>query len=234
MYLSKSWIMKQTWRDLLFLHWPVEPSLLKSLLPNELDVDTFDGEAWIGIVPFEMSGIRFRCLPFVPFASNLRELNVRTYVKYGNQRGVFFFSLDASHDLGVWIARSFFHLPYYRAKQTMFQQNGEFHFSSVRTHRGATQSHFQIKYEPVSEPYESKRGDLDFWLSERECLFIVHNGKVFQGDIKHERWPLQKATFTILEDTLSDGYFYKKEKAIAHFSKSVTTHLWPFKQVSKQ
>ncbi|WP_377891618.1 YqjF family protein [Alkalihalobacillus sp. R86527] len=229
----KGWIMKQTWRDLLFLHWPVDRSWLKNLLPKELEVDPFDGEAWIGIVPFEMSGIRFRGFPSVPFASNLLELNVRTYVKYGNKRGVYFFSLDASHDLGVWMARSIFHLPYYRATQSKSEQNGEFHFRSIRTHRGAKQSHFQIRYKPIGAPYETIRENLDFWLTERECLFVVHKGKVYQGDIKHERWPIQKATFNIVEDTLSDGYFFTKEKAIAHFSSSVTTHLWPFKRVSE-
>ncbi|WP_270182672.1 YqjF family protein [Alkalihalobacillus sp. CinArs1] len=229
---SNGWIMKQTWSDLLFLHWPVDPSWLKTLLPEELDVDTFDGEAWIGIVPFEMSGIRFRGMPSVPFASTLLELNVRTYVKFGDKRGVHFFSLDANHNLGVWIARNFFRLPYFRARLTKSERDGTFYFNGVRTHRGVKQSKFQVSYRPIGEPYQSEKENLDFWLTERERLFVVHNGNVFQGDIKHEKWPLQKAAFMILEDTLSDDYFFKEERVLAHFSKTVTTHLWPFKKVS--
>lgn len=231
---NKGWIMKQTWNDLLFLHWPVNPSWLENLLPPQLEVDTFKGEAWIGIVPFEMNKIRFRGLPAIPFASRLLELNVRTYVKYGDKRGVYFFSLDASHGLGVWVAQSVFHLPYFKASLSKSEYGNEIDFRGERTHKGVKSPGFHVKYEPFSEPYQAKEGKLDFWLTERDCLFNVYNGSVYRGDIEHDRWPLQEAKFTVLEDTLSDGYYYNEEQTVAHFSRSVTTYLWPFKRVSEE
>ncbi|MBN8210672.1 DUF2071 domain-containing protein [Bacillus sp. NTK071] len=229
----KGWIMKQTWEDLLFLHWPVDALWLQSLLPFELEVDTFDGLAWIGIVPFEMNSIRFRGLPAVPFASRLLELNVRTYVKYGNKQGVYFFSLDASHMPGVLIARNVFHLPYFKADMSKRKDRLEVDFSSARTHKGVKQAKYHIKYEPTSDPYEAKKGNLDFWLTERDRLFIVRNESVLQGKIDHDRWPLQDAKADVLHDTLSQGYRYKEHQTITHFSKSVTTYLWPFEKVGK-
>lgn len=229
----KGWIMKQTWDDLLFLHWPVDASWLQSLLPFELEVDTFDGLAWIGIVPFEMNKIRFRGLPAVPFASRLLELNVRTYVRYGDKQGVYFFSLDASNMPGVLMARKVFHLPYFKADMVKRKGNQQVDFSSSRTHKGVREATYQIKYEPTSKPYKAKKGDLDFWLTERDRLFIVRNGSVLQGKIHHDKWPLQHAKAEVLHDTLSDHYGYKKDQVITHFSKSVTTYLWPFEKVTK-
>ncbi|TKD68302.1 YqjF family protein [Pseudalkalibacillus hwajinpoensis] len=230
----KGWIMKQTWDDLLFLHWPVDASWLQSLLPSELEVDTFDGVAWIGIVPFEMNSIRFRGLPAVPFASQLLELNVRTYVKYNNKHGVYFFSLDASHAAGVLLARNVFHLPYFKADMSKQKERQQVEFTSVRNHKGVEQAKYHIIYEPISGPYEAKNGNLDFWLTERDRLFIVRNGSVLQGKIDHDRWPLQDASADVLQDTLSDHYRYKEDQVITHFSKSVTTYLWPFEKVTNK
>ncbi|WP_347552512.1 DUF2071 domain-containing protein [Pseudalkalibacillus hwajinpoensis] len=229
---KNGWIMKQTWENLLFLHWPVEASWLQSLLPPKLEPDTFNGRAWIGIVSFEMNHIRFRGLPPVPYASRLLELNVRTYVKYGNKQGVYFFSLDASHNLGVSIARNIFHLPYFRATMSVSIDAERVNFSSHRTHKGAREADYQLTYRPISDPYEAQGGNLDYWLTERDRLFIVRKGKVFQGKIKHKKWPLQQADNDVLLDSLSQPYKYQKDEAIAHFSKSVTTYLWPLQNVT--
>lgn len=229
---TNGWIMKQTWEDLLFLHWSVDQSWLQSMLPSPLEVDTFDGKAWIGIVPFEMTHIRFKGLPSVPFASRLLELNVRTYVKYGGQRGVYFFSLDASHKAGVSIARNVFHLPYYRAKMGKKSDGKQISFWSTRTHKKADKAEYHIVYEPVGKAYETTEGSLDFWLTERDRLFIVRNHNVYQGKIKHDKWPLQKVDVAVLRDTLSHPFHYH-ESTITHFSKSVTTYLWPFEKIAK-
>ncbi len=224
------WIMKQTWEDLLFLHWSVDPSWLQTLLPPQLEVDQFDHKAWIGIVPFEMNRIRFRGLPSIPFASSLLELNVRTYVKYGERQGVYFFSLDASHLAGVKIARNIFHLPYFQAKMGKKNNGKQINFWSSRTHNGGEQADYHVVYEPVGVPYISKKGDLDFWLTERDRLFIVRKGKVMEGKIRHDRWPLQQVDVAVLRDTLSDPY-RNNDEFVTHFSKSVTTYLWAFENV---
>lgn len=229
---TSGWIMKQTWEDLLFLHWSVDPSWLQTILPPQLEVDTFEGKAWIGIVPFEMTHIRFRGLPPVPFASRLLELNVRTYVKYGEKRGVYFFSLDASHKAGVSIARNLFHLPYFRAKMGKKKDGNQISFWSSRTHKDANKADYHIIYEPVGEAYETTEGNLDYWLTERDRLFIVRDDNVYQGKIKHHKWPLQKVDVAVLRDTLSQSYHYH-EALITHFSRSVTTYLWPFEKLTK-
>jgi uncharacterized protein YqjF (DUF2071 family) len=110
------WIMKQKWHDLLFAHWPVPAEQLRSFVPEALPLDTFEGTAWIAVVPFSMSGIRLRGLPPVPGTSRFPELNVRTYITLGGKPGVYFFSLDAANALAVWGARRFYNLAYYLAE----------------------------------------------------------------------------------------------------------------------
>jgi uncharacterized protein YqjF (DUF2071 family) len=119
-----SWVMAQTWHDLLFAHWPVDTQRLRTLIPEPLEIDQFDGQAWLAVVPFRMSGIRLRWTPAVPWLSAFPELNVRTYVKSGGRPGVWFFSLDAGNALALAIARAWFHLPYYRARMCCFERHG--------------------------------------------------------------------------------------------------------------
>src|SRR5262245_39338566 len=109
------WVMAQTWHDLLFAHWRIDSALLRPQIPSALEIDTFDGEAWIAVVPFRMSGVRLRMAPQVPGLSAFPEVNVRTYVKADGKPGVWFFSLDATNAVAVAAARLTFHLPYFRA-----------------------------------------------------------------------------------------------------------------------
>ena len=109
------WFMTQSWHDLLFAHWPVDARVLQERLPAGLLLDTFDGQAWIGIVPFRMTNVAPRGVPPVPFVSEFLELNVRTYVTLQGKPGVFFFSLDAGRLLAVLGARAMFRLPYFAA-----------------------------------------------------------------------------------------------------------------------
>jgi uncharacterized protein YqjF (DUF2071 family) len=113
---SKPWIMTQTWNRLLFAHWQVPISLLQPYIPSTLTIDTYEGIAWVGVIPFEISHLRLRGFPPVPYTTSFPEINVRTYVVKDNKPGVFFFSLDATNPLAVAAARTFFHLPYYNAK----------------------------------------------------------------------------------------------------------------------
>ncbi|OHX56380.1 hypothetical protein BB776_05110 [Planococcus salinarum] len=104
MHVEKRWMMTQTWRELLFLHWPVEPSEIQRQIPDELELDLYDNRAWVGIVLFKARGTRPRFMPPIPGSANFLEVNVRTYVKYNNKSGVYFFSLDANSKLAVEIA----------------------------------------------------------------------------------------------------------------------------------
>jgi uncharacterized protein len=111
--------MKMTWHDLLFIHWPVPAEKLRPLIPKSLSLDTFEGEGWIGVVPFRMTGVTLHRFPSLPWLSAFAELNVRTYVTDGNNPGVWFFSLDAANPVAVAAARRLFHLPYFNARMSL-------------------------------------------------------------------------------------------------------------------
>ena len=182
------------WHDLLFMHWPVPYATLRPLIPPALALDTFDGAAWIGIVPFRMTGVRPRGLPALPWLSAFPELNVRTYVTTGGKPGVWFFSLDATNPVAVRLARTLFYLPYYDARMALENRGDRVHYSSHRTHRGAPPAVLQAHYRPIGQVSYAPPGTLARWLTERYCLYAADGqGRVWRGDIHHGRWPLQPA-----------------------------------------
>jgi len=187
-----AWRWRQSWRDLLFAHWPVAPAVLRALVPTSLELQQFDGVAWLGLVPFRMAGVMRRPWPDLPWVSAFPELNVRTYVNLDGKPGVWFLSLDASNALAVWAARRFFHLPYYRARMALTKDAGGFRYSSVRA--GAE---FLATYSPTSEPYQAAHGSLEHWLTERYCLYAsAPDGSIWRNEVHHHPWPLQTARAT--------------------------------------
>ncbi|WP_338778383.1 DUF2071 domain-containing protein [Metabacillus sp. FJAT-52054] len=223
------WIMKQTWRNLLFVHWPVDPAWLQERLPHSLTADVFEGQAWIGLVPFEMDDIRFRGFPSIPRLSNLLELNIRTYVTCSSNPGVYFFSLDASSLIGVKVARSFFHLPYYRAKMMAEKEGKRTQFTSERLHKGAPSAKLHIEYGPASSEVIMKPSALDLWLTERYCLFTEKRGHLFRGNLDHEPWKLQLGTCIIHTDTITVP-FRRDESESLHilYAEELKTQFFPF------
>ena len=145
-------MMAQIWHDLLFAHWSVPIAALRSQIPASLEIDTFDGAAWLAVVPFRMSGVRLRGTRAIPWLSSFPELNVRTYVKRNGKPGVWFFSLDAANAIAVEIARRWFHLPYFRAAMHIQKRGDWFEYSSVRNHPGAPPAELSVKYRPIAPP----------------------------------------------------------------------------------
>lgn len=193
------------WRLLSFVHWRLPPEVVAPLLPAELTVDTFDGSAWIGLVPFTMHGIRPWWLPALPGLSMFHETNVRTYVHFrGRDPGVWFFSLDAANPVAVDVARRFFHLPYFNAAMECRRRGDRIRYASRRTHRGAPKAEFRAVYGPAGPPARSKTGSLAHFLTERYSLFSADpKGAIWRGDVEHPPWPLQPATAEIEANTLS-------------------------------
>jgi len=113
------WTNAQTWERLAFLHWPVDGDAVRRLVPAGLELDLYDGAAWLGITPFEVTGFRLRGGPPLPGVSSFPELNVRTYVTRDDKPGVWFFSLDADSRLAVEAARRLYKLPYFRAAMSV-------------------------------------------------------------------------------------------------------------------
>ena len=195
--------MAQTWEDLLFAHWRVPVDAIRRHVPDALPVDTYDGDAWIGITPFRLHGLRLRSTPPPPFLSSFLELNARTYVTLDDKPGIWFFSLDASSQLAVSAARRFYRLPYFRARMAATKSGDSVSFSSERTQRDARPAAFRARYEPTGETFNAAPDSLEYFLTERYCLYAVDDGNVFRADIHHPPWPLQEAVADIDENTMA-------------------------------
>lgn len=221
-----SWVLSMRWHDLLFLHWPIRPELLRPLIPEKLDLDIFDGYCWIGVVPFRMSGVRPRYVP-IPFA--FPELNVRTYVKRRGRTGVWFFSLDAASWIAVRAAR-WFGLPYYDARMTVHGDADVVHYQSARFQRGLSPAVFSASYRPTGAIYQAEPGTLDHWLTERYCLYSArHRDRIVYGEIHHAPWPLQPAEVELSENTMAEpiGIVLPDTKPLAHFARNQEVVAWP-------
>jgi uncharacterized protein YqjF (DUF2071 family) len=232
---TSPWALFMSWHDLLFMHWPVDESELRPLVPHALGLDTFDGSAWLGITPFYMSGVRPRFLPSVPPLSNFPELNVRTYVTAEDKPGIWFFSLDAGNAVAVRLARATFSLPYFDAQMSYRARDGDVSYRSVRTHRGAPEARFAGRYRPVGEPFNSRPGTLEHFLTERYCLYSVGGrGKVYRGDIHHHPWPLQQAEADVesLAMTEQIGVTLPETQSLLHFSRRLDTLAWAPRRIA--
>jgi len=221
--------MQQTWHDLLFAHWPVSFEQLRPLVPAQLSLDTFDGQCWIGVVPFWMSGVRSRGLPPVPGLSRFPELNVRTYVTHDEKPGVYFFSLDAANLPAVWGARAFYHLPYFWAAMKVIRQNGP--TIIYRSSRRKNPAEFHAVYSPNHPIQLREKGSLEHWFTERYCLYTVHQQRVFRCDIHHLPWPLQDAEAEILKNTVASpaGIILPATKPQLQFAERLDVLIWPLR-----
>lgn len=228
------WIMRMQWQDLLFLHWPLPATLLQPLIPRGLTLETFAGQAWIGVVPFRMTDVSPRGVPALPWLSRFAELNVRTYVTVEDKPGVWFFSLDAANPLAVHLARLTFSLPYYTARMTVTAQSAQIHYSSQRTHRRAHPAQFQGVYGPTGAMYQARPGSLEFWLTERYCLYAAdRHAHLWRGDIHHQPWPLQPAAADVQLNTMTAplGIKLPDIAPLAHFVKFLQVVAWAVQAV---
>lgn len=192
---GRPWILRMGWHDLLFAHWPMDPALVRKHLPSGLELDLWEGEAWLGVVPFRMTGIGPRGLPSLPGISAFAELNVRTYVKVEGRPGVWFFSLDAASRLAVRVARLAFHLPYFdAAMRCETGAGGWVEYSNRRTHRGVPGARWEARYRPTGPEFVAGAGTVESWLTDRYCLYSAdRRGRLYRGEIDHEPWLLQRA-----------------------------------------
>ncbi|MAI73940.1 MAG: hypothetical protein CMM01_23985 [Rhodopirellula sp.] len=198
-----------TWSELLFAHWRVEPDLVRKHLPKGLELDTHQGSAWVGVVPFLMSDVAPRGCPAMPVLSKFLELNVRTYVTKDGKPGVWFFSLDAASPIAVRAARATFNLPYMNARMSLKQQreSSAIHYASLRTHRDEPAAQFNGSYQPVGERFQAQPATLEHWLTARYCLYSANKkGELFRGEINHRPWTLRNAEHEIQQNTMGDPY----------------------------
>ena len=227
-------LMHQSWGKLLFMHWPLDPSQLRQLIPQGLEIDTFDGSAWIGIIPFTMWDIRAfpPYVPPVPGLNSMHELNVRTYVHLDGTPGVWFFSLDCNSTAAVFGARTLYYLPYYNAELELNQSENRIDYTCSRTDQPHATFHATWNIGrplPISEP-----DSLQFFLTERYCLFSEHNGHLYQARIHHPPWQLHTATEDARESTMIEvlGIPEPTNPSILHYAEELSVDIWPLHKLT--
>jgi uncharacterized protein YqjF (DUF2071 family) len=225
---EQPWIVAQVWENLLFAHWRVPYDVLRRKIPQSLVLETFEGDAWIGIVPFHLSFLGPRWV-WQTFSLDSLELNVRTYVSAEGKPGVWFFSLDAASLLAVIGARIGFHLPYFWAEMTMKSSENRVEYFSHRRHPGAAPATFQGTYGPIGEVFRARPGSLDEWLTERYCLYSQNRaGHIYRCEIAHVRWPLQPAEASLDANALGHAHgLVLEERPLLHFCRHQEMVNWP-------
>jgi uncharacterized protein YqjF (DUF2071 family) len=226
----------QKWRNLLFVHWEVPVEGLRALLPEPLELDTFEGRAYVGLVPFEMHDVRpSRLLPAVPTARNFEETNVRTYVHVGGQDpGVWFFSLDASSALAVLGARAFFHLPYWHARMRSERDGQRVVYRSDRHWEGGAPASLDLEYEVGEELGSAREGTFEHFLAERYILYAVTgSGALLRGQVHHRPYPLRRARIVSLTESIvaAGGVVRPEEPASVLSSDGVDVEIFGLKRV---
>ncbi|EPZ43507.1 YqjF family protein [Alicyclobacillus acidoterrestris] len=225
---DRPWLLHQTWENVLFAHWPVKKDVLEPYIPRGLQLDTYHDSAWISLLSFFVDDLHPRAMVPFPGIRAFPEVNLRTYVTRFDRPGVWFFSLDAGNALAVALARRFFRLPYYRAKVHFERANGRTRVSLTRCHRKQPPYQLDVDYKAASSVFESQKGSLTSWLTDRYCLFTTARGRLYRGDIHHRPWALQEAEAIFRTNTLASSLCGSHLTAPRlHYSQQQHVHIWP-------
>lgn len=202
---ARPWALHMVWHDLLFMHWPLEPRAVEAALPPGIKPDLYEGRAWVGVVPFWMSGVRHRLHPPLPGLSRFPELNLRTYVVSQGRPGVYFFSLDAASRLTVWGARRFFHLNYFLARMRARRStDGWVEYRSARREGAGPAARFAGRYRDVGAEFVARPGSLEHFLTERYCLYAADARALWwRCEIHHGPWRLRPAEAEVGQNTMA-------------------------------
>ncbi|MEE6209441.1 DUF2071 domain-containing protein [Salarchaeum sp. III] len=195
-------VIDMDWERVCFASWPVDPGLVERSLPDRVDVDTFDGRAYLSVVPFLMGRVRPRHAPR-RVGLDFAELNLRTYVEVDGDPGIYFYNLDAADPVGVALARGLFSLPYYRADTHVERAPDDgTRFESTRTHGGVPPCEFAATYRPVEEPTTPDSGSLAEWLVERYRFYTEGRSRLWYGDVEHPPWRVADADIAFDDNDL--------------------------------
>jgi uncharacterized protein len=221
--------MRMRWRDLLFAHWAVNAQVLRPLVPAGLEIDTFEGRAYVGIVPFLMEDVAPRGVPGITRVSVFPEVNVRTYVRHEGAEGVWFLSLDASNRLAVEGARRGFHLPYFHASMSIERDGNDVRFRSERRDRRGRPASLDVSYRPTGPAEVATPGSLEEWLTARYRLFAVDGrGRLTRTEIRHALWRLRGADAEFRAETLAAAHGLRLPDEPPHllFSERLDVRAW--------
>jgi uncharacterized protein YqjF (DUF2071 family) len=228
-------IMHQDWGKLLFMHWPVAVENLRPLIPEALEIDTYEGQAWIAITPFTMWDIRPfpPLIPPIPGLSSMHELNVRTYVHFEGVPGVWFFSLDANSRAAVMAARNFFYLPYHHAEIDLRQTDDriDYELSSDEDPPVVFDASWTIG-DPLPE---AEPESLPFFLTERYCLYTEHDDELYRARIHHAPWPLQTASLIKFNTNILEANELPQPASnpMLHYAEEISVDIWPLEHLGE-
>lgn len=227
---------RQSWKQLTFLHWRVPPAVLRPLVPAELTIDTFEGDAFVGLVPFTMTGVRPLWAPAVRGISNFHETNVRTYVHMnGRDPGVWFFSLDAASRVAVTVARTFWHLPYHHARMSLdvrasgVGSAGEIRYVTERLGPPPVPAGCKVTTRVLGDVSPALPGTLEHFLAERYILYAdTGGGSLSMGRVHHAPYPLQRAEVVAWEESLlaAAGIARPNDAPLAHYAEGVDVEIF--------
>jgi uncharacterized protein len=234
-------VMRQKWRDLLFIHWPINPDALRPMIPSQLELDLFEGIAYVGLVPFTMIGVRPVGLPAMVGLSSFHETNVRTYVRVADRDpGVWFFNLEAANPLAVLLARRLFHLPYHYARMFLEHEaspqpleTSSILYAGTRRWPGPLPASYSLRAAPDGPVKPALAGTLEHFLVERYILFTTWKSRTYQGRVHHTPYPLQSANLLSFDETLLAAAGIKRPEIapFAHFAGGVDVEVFPLRSI---
>lgn len=227
-------VMYQRWAKLLFLHWEVEAEELAPRLPPGLTLDTFEGKAYVGLVPFTMAGVRPLWFPRFRPVTDFHETNVRTYVhREGADPGVWFFSLDAANSLAVRVARAMWRLPYHRSRMVMREEGDWVDYSLERLWPPPVPARLRVRYRGIGPVQPAQPGTLEHFLAERYLLYAHREGRLYRGQVHHPPYPLQRAEAEGLEESLlsAAGIHRPGSVPLAHYAAELSVRIYPLREV---
>ena len=224
-----SWILGQSWEDLLFAHWRVDTDAVRRLVPTGLEVQEHDGSAWLGVTPFVLTGFRLRGTLPLPVVSAFPELNVRTYVTAGGKPGIWFFSLDASSRGAVEAARRLYRLPYFHARMSVAHRGERVDYASARR-EGARPFVFEANYRGRGAAFEPQAGTLEHFLTERYCLYAHDAAGVHRAEIHHPPWRIRPAEAEIELNTMPPDGLELVGEPLLHLAERQDVVVWPLER----
>ena len=226
-----SWIMGQSWEDLLFAHWRVDADAVRKLVPPGLSVDEHEGSAWLGVTPFEITGLRLRGMFPLPLVSRFPEINVRTYVTAEDKPGIWFFSLDPSSRLAVEAARWAYKLPYFEARISLERRGPRVHYAAARR-ESARPFVFEASYGLAGDAAEPDRGTLEHFLTERYCLYAADESGLHRAQIHHLPWRLGSAEVSIEKNSMQPDGLELQREPVFHLAQRQDVVIWPLEPVA--
>jgi uncharacterized protein len=231
--VTRSWVWSQHWLDVLFLHWRVPVATLRACVPAPLEIETYDGNAWVSLVLFRLR-VRPRWLPFLPGLSDLIEVNLRTYVSFRDRPGIWFLSAHADNGLAMRLAKLFTPMPYTRAALRYRRLEDRFEFQAgPSTGPGLA---LALTFVPKGEDTPAVAGTLDEWLLERYRLFVRgRRSALMQAEVAHPPWVTQPVPVEMSANRfgLPSGFDLSRRPDGAHFSTGVRARFGAFREIEE-